>query len=75
MFLQDVTAEDCRILDAMWALDTKEELNVYLASLSQSDFLRAITLIELVRLSAIDDEVNAMQTYPEAEAMLRSIMH
>lgn len=74
MFLEGMSKEDCKLLDTMWALESSEELNGYLKTLSDADFLRAVTLIELLRLSAVDDEVNAMKTYPEAEAMLRSIM-
>ena len=74
MFLQGLTEEDVSILDAIWALDTFEELQSYLKSLSSQKRQKANTLIELVRLADTDDRVEAMDTYPEAEMMIRNIM-
>lgn len=75
MFLQGLTEEDVKILDAMWAIDSSEELQSYLNSLPSRKLQKALTLLEMVKLSSIDDVVEAMDTYPEAEMMLRNIMH
>ena len=75
MYLEGLTEKDCEILDTMWAIDSREDLNKYLATLNDSDFMRAATLLEMLKLSAVDDEVNAMDTYPEAEMMIRNIMN
>lgn len=75
MFLRGLTEEDVKILDAMWAIDTREELQSYLNSLSNRKLRKALTLLEMIKLAFIDDMVEAMDTYPEAEMMLRNIMH
>ena len=75
MYLQGIGERDVQILDEMWSIDSRSDMNRYLMTLDESDLRRALTLIELLKLSAIDDIVNAMDTYPEAEMMLRNIMN
>ena len=74
MFLQGLTDVDRKLLDIMWHIDTQEELNQFLSMLPKVLRDRAEVLIELVKLAAIDDEIEAMETYPDAEDMLRDIM-
>ena len=74
MNIDGLTEEDVEILDEMWAIDSREELQFYLNGLSSRKRQKAITLLEMVTLSAIDDNVKAMDKYPEAEMMLKSIM-
>lgn len=74
MTIDGLTEEDVVILDEMWAIDSREELKLYLNGLSSRKRQKAITLLEMVTLSSIDDNVNAMDKYPEAEMMLKSIM-
>jgi len=74
MFLQGLTDVDRKLLDIMWHIDTQEELNQFLSMLPKVLRDRAEVLIELVKLAAIDDEIEAMETYPDAEDMLRNIM-
>ena len=75
MYLQGIGERDVQILDEMWSIDSRSDMDRYLMTLDKSDLRRALTLIELLKLSAIDDIVNAMDTYPEAEMMLRNIMN
>jgi len=75
MFLQGLTEEDVKILDAMWAIDSSEDLQAYLKSLPARKRQKALTLLEMIKLSSIDDVVETMDTYPEAEMMIRNIMH
>jgi len=74
MFLEGLTEVDLKLLDIMWSIDTQEELNYFLTTLPHALRERAKVLIELVKLAGIDDEVEAMETYPDAEDMLRNIM-
>lgn len=75
MFLEGLTDVDRKLLDIMWSIDTQEELNYFLTMLPKVLRDRAEVLIELVKLAGIDDEVEAMETYPDAEDMLRDIMN
>lgn len=75
MFLDNLTTEDVKILDEIWALDTEEELAAYMARQSPALRQRTSTLVELLVLADIDDQVNAMTTYPDAERMLENIIN
>lgn len=74
MFLEGLSEKDCRMLDTLWALDTAEELDMFLGSLTDAELQRARALIEMLKLSAIDDMVEAMETYPEAMDMLQKCL-
>ena len=74
MRLNGLTMEQCELLDQMWALETIEELRVFIESQEPSVQREIMTLRELLILGGIDDEVDEMKTYPDAEQMLRGIM-
>lgn len=74
MRLNGLTMEQCELLDQMWALETVEELRVFIDSQEPSVQREIMTLRELLILGGIDDEVDEMKTYPDAEQMLRGIM-
>jgi len=74
MRLNGLTMEQCELLDQMWALETIEELRLFIDSQEPSVQREIMTLRELLILGGIDDEVDEMKTYPDAEQMLRGIM-
>jgi hypothetical protein len=74
MRLDGLTMEQCELLDQMWALETIEELRVFIESQDPSVQREIMTLRELLILGGIDDEIDEMKTYPDAEQMLRGIM-
>ena len=74
MRLNGLTMEQCELLDQMWALDSLEELRAFIESQEPSVQREIMILRELLILGGIDDEVDEMKTYPDAEQMLRGIM-
>ena len=74
MRLDGLTMEQCELLDQMWALETIEELRVFIDSQEPSAQREIMILRELLILGGIDDEVDEMKTYPDAEQMLRNII-
>lgn len=74
MRLNGLTMEQCELLDQMWALETIEELREFIESQEPSVQREIMTLRELLILGDIDDKVDEMKTYPDAEQMLRGIM-
>ena len=74
MRLNGLTMEQCELLDQMWALDSLEELRAFIESQEPSVQREIMTLRELLILGSIDDEIDEMKTYPDAEQMLRGIM-
>jgi len=74
MRLNGLTMEQCELLDQMWEIETIEELRVFIESQDPSVQREIMTLRELLILGGIDDEIDEMKTYPDAEQMLRGIM-
>lgn len=73
MFLEGLTDVDRKLLDIMWHIDTQEELHQFLSMLPKALYDRAIVLIELLKLASVDDEVEAMNEYADANEMLKNI--
>ena len=74
MRIDGLTAQQVQILDELWACDTIEDMQIYLESKTTEEIEEVITLREMVVLSGVDEDVEAMDTYPEAEQMLASIL-
>jgi len=68
--IKNLTLRQKTLLDAMWALDTKEELFSFFEELNEVDCREAKTLAMLAALAAIDDEVDDMTEYPDAKQLL-----
>jgi hypothetical protein len=74
MRIHDMSAEDIFLLDQLWAFDTSEEVNDFLRTLDDDTFVRAVNLMEMMHLAAIDEEVEKMDNYPDAEQLIKGIM-
>ena len=73
MQLDGLTQEQVKIVDRLWEMQTNDECTCYLDSLSPRKQEIAMTLMELMIVTAIDEDIVHMQTYPEALYMLRNI--
>lgn len=74
MRIDGLTAQQVQILDELWECDTIEEMQIYLESKTTEEIEEVITLREMIVLSGVDEDVEAMNAYPEAEQMLASIL-
>jgi hypothetical protein len=74
MRIDGLTAQQVQILDELWACDTIEDMQIYLESKTTEEIEEVITLREMIFLSGVDEDVEAMDVYPEAEQMLASIL-
>jgi|DEB0MinimDraft_10_1074344.scaffolds.fasta_scaffold08910_6 hypothetical protein len=70
MRIEGLTQAQCDMLDAMWALDTAEELYNYFQTLSNEEYQIAITLQEILIQECEEDEVKNTNM---AKQMLQSI--
>jgi len=70
MRIEGLTQAQCDMLDAMWALDTAEELYNYFQNLSNEEYQMAITLQEMLIQECEEDEVKNTNM---AKQMLQSI--
>lgn len=73
MQIDGLTAEQVTIVDRLWEMQTNDECTRYLDSLPPHKQEIAMTLMELMIVTALDQDVEHMQTYPEALYMLRNI--
>ena len=71
MTVDNLTSEQCKILDQMWSMDTKEELAGWFGSLTKEKRDTAYVLHNLMILEAIDNELDDNLTV--AKMMLSSI--
>lgn len=70
MRIDGLTQEQCDILDAIWALDTCEELYNYFQTLSPEEYKMAITLQEMLIQECEEEQ---MKNLTIAKEMLESI--
>ena len=73
MRIDGLTESDVKLLDAMWALDTTEELAAFIAKQSPGVRKRIMVLREMLLLGSIDDDVEEANDTGMANDMLRSI--
>lgn len=71
--IDGLTAEQCKVLDELWACETLDDMQELLDSKSGDELREVITLREMIVLSLIDEDVAEMESYPDAESILRNI--
>lgn len=72
--INDLTDFQVELLDRMWQLDTVDELENFISTLSPEMAKEVRVLQKMLIISHIDDIVDNMTYYPDAEEMLRNIM-
>jgi hypothetical protein len=73
MRIYDLTAEQCALLDKMWAIEQWDELQTWVATLSPAQQLEVDTLTEMISLAIVDEETEPLDTFSLAKSMLRDI--
>ena len=72
--INNLTELQVELLDRMWQLDTIDELENFIATLSPEMAREVRVLQEMLIISHADDIVDNMLCYPDADEMLRNIM-
>jgi len=75
MKIDGLNKKQIKLLDYMWKIPTREELDQWLAELPDEDFRTCTLLLKMVMLEAIDEEVNSMDRFPEAIIALDKIIN
>ena len=70
MRIDGLTQQQCDILDAMWNLDTVEELYEYFKTLNEDEYRMAVTLQEMLIQEAEEEQANNLTM---ARQLLQSI--
>jgi hypothetical protein len=70
MKIEGLTKQQVRICDALWACDTNEAVTAYVRSLPRRLQHEAAVLVDMMILEAIDEQVEEMSSYPDAERLI-----
>jgi hypothetical protein len=70
MKIEGLTEQQVRICDALWACDTNEAVTAYIRSLPRRLQHEAAVLVDMMILEAIDEQVEEMSSYPDAERLI-----
>lgn len=73
MKLEGLTKLQSEIADVLWSLGSTEECQAWLNTLSPGVHKEAMIVMELMLLSSIDEYVDSMWEYPDAEAIIEKI--
>jgi hypothetical protein len=74
MFLDNLPPGSSEILESIWAINTVTELDSYLKTLDEEELQKTLVLIEMCQLAQIDDDVEKMKTYSDANTLLNNIL-
>lgn len=75
MQIEGLTKKQVKLLDEMWIIPTRKELDEWLDKLSTEDLKTCTLLLKLVMLESIDEEVNMMDRFPEAIIVIDRIIN
>jgi hypothetical protein len=70
---QEVPKSYIPIFIEMIEIDTMQELVQYRSKKSKEDKMRVDTLMQLIQLEAINEEVEMMTSYPDVENIFKKI--
>jgi hypothetical protein len=74
MQIHDLTKSQCDMLATMWTLDSSEELDAFRSLLPIESQQQIDTLIELVRLQSVDDQIDNTDDFAIAEELFCRLM-
>ena len=68
--LNDLTTAQVEMCERVWACKTMEAFQELLGKLKTTDRQMAMTLMEIMLQETVEEELELMERYPDAEAML-----
>jgi hypothetical protein len=74
MQIHDLTKSQCDMLATMWTLDSSEELDAFRSLLPIESQQQIDTLIELVRLQSVDDQIDNTDDFAIADELFCRLM-
>jgi hypothetical protein len=73
MKIHDLTQIQAEMAEALWACDTTKDVDLFFQGLPAELKIEASAVLELMILSAIDEEVASMDHYPDAEEAIKKV--
>ena len=71
--LDGLSKAQVAMCDLLWDIDDINEMELFLDTLDAANKKMAMTLIQMIVLADIDQQVNSMEEYPDARQLLNSI--
>jgi hypothetical protein len=68
--LVGLSTRQVELLEVLWDLDSVNEVQDFLSTLDENDQLECQTLMELLRLELMDESINLLFSYKEANEVL-----
>ena len=70
MEIRGLTDRQVELCDMLWACDTQEDVAELMEMLYEPERTQAKTLMQIMLMEEVEEELSLMERYPEAEAML-----
>lgn len=74
MRIEGVTRRQKELLDIMWTIESRTDLDAWLDTLSIKDQRDAVLLLHLLMLEMIDQDLEEDQSYRESNEILQRFM-
>lgn len=68
--LDGLTPRQVELLDTIWSMDSQDEVNEFLSTLDPEDQLNCQTLMRMLVLGLVDQAVDELPAYKEANLVL-----
>jgi len=73
MHIEGLTKRQVEMLDTLWSLDSLDEVEDYVNTLNRSEKKVALTLVEMLSIVCVDEEIEKLKSYPTAKKLLSAI--
>jgi len=73
MKIEGLTPLQIEIADHLWSIGTVDQCQAWLETLSPAIRDEAMVVMELMMMSVLDDIVDGMTRYPDADAIIKKV--
>ena len=73
MQIEGLTNRQVELCDALWDCETMDEVETMLYTLTPSERMQAETLMQIMVMNEQDEQLELMDRYPDAEAMIERL--
>jgi hypothetical protein len=73
MHIEGLTKRQVEMLDTLWSLDSLDDVEIYVNTLNKNEKKTALTLVEMLSIACVDEEIEKLKSYPTAKKLLSAI--
>ena len=73
MQIEGLTKRQVEMLDTLWSLDSLDDVESYVNTLNKNEKKTALTLVEMLSIACVDEEIEKLKSYPTAKKLLTNI--